>query len=487
MSLNKVIRSSLWLYVSGLVGNFMGFVYWLVATRFVGAAVIGDAAAVVGIVSVVSSIFGLGISSGLTRMVGRALGHGERDKVSIHLFSSLSLSFLLSAVAAVLVYLLGGTFSIPDFEVPYVTVLILLYSSLPVLQAYYNARLRTSVIALSSMSANVIRLAIGVLFLYLGWSFTGVMAAYIVSYAVQNIVMYLALRGEVSLSAPSSQSAAEAVRTGLPSWIPLLAATAGSWFGVLGVYGVSGNLEAGTYYVAFVIASIVFSLPLSLLGLMFPVLSGMEDGRKRATNRATLLTSAIVAPLAAAVIAYPHVPLSLLGPEYVGSSAALQILLLAAFVSPIPSGFNSLIYAYGRYRDVTILGFAYNLPRILLYPFTVSAWGENGAAVSYVLGFFAAAIAVYFMAKPIGYSVGWKGSLLVSAIPIAAALPVGLLRFPWYIGCPLVLAVSAICYARLGIVKKSDLAEISSAFISKGRIEQFQPYIRYVLEVLYGK
>ncbi|XRH76131.1 MAG: oligosaccharide flippase family protein [Candidatus Methanosuratincola verstraetei] len=487
MSLNKVIRSSLWLYVSGLVGNFLGFVYWLVATRFVGAAVIGDAAAVVGIVSVVSSVFGLGISSGLTRMVGRALGHGERDKVSVHLFSSLSLSILLSAVAAVLVYLLGGFFSIPDFEVPYVTVLILLSSSLPVLQAYYNASLRTSVIALSAMGASILRLAIGILLLYLGWSFAGVMAAYIVSSAVQNLGMYLALRGEVRLSAPSSKSAAEAVRTGLPSWIPSLVATAGSWFGVLGVYGISGNLEAGTYYVAFVIASIVFSLPLSLLGLMFPVLSGMEDGRKRATYRAILLTSAIVAPLAAAVIAYPSVPLSLLGPEYVGSSTALQILLLAAFVSPIPSGFSSLIYAYGRYRDVTILGFAYNLPRLILYPLMVFAWGENGAALSYVLGFFVATAAVYFMAKPIGYSVGWRSSLLVSLIPIAAAVPAWLLQFPWYIGGPLVLAISAICYARLGIVKKSDLAEISSAFVSKRRMEQFQPYIRYLLEVLYGE
>ncbi len=487
MSLNKVVRSSLWLYAAGLAGNFLGFVYWLVATRFVGAAVIGDAAAVVGIVSVVSSVFGLGISSGLTRMVGRALGHGERDKISVHLFSSLFLSLLLGAVAAALVHLLGGALSVPEFEVPYVTVLILLYSSLPVLQAYYNASLRTSVIALSSISASVLRLAIGILLLYLGWSFAGVMVAYVISYVVQNLVMYLELRGEVSLSPPSPKSAAEAVRTGLPSWIPSLVATAGSWFGVLGVYGISGNLEAGTYYVAFVIASIVFSLPLSLLGLMFPVLSGMDDGRKRATNRAVLLTSAIVAPLAAALIAYPQVPLSLLGQEYASSSAALRILLLAAFVSPIPSGFSSLVYAYGRYRDVTILGFAYNVPRLLFYPLMVSAWGENGAALSYVLGFFVATAAVYFMAKPIGYIVGWRGSLLVSLIPIAPAVAVWIAQLPWFIGSLLVIGVSAIFYARLGIVKKSDLAEISAAFISKARIEQFQPYIRYILEVLYGK
>ncbi len=469
------------------MGNFLGFIYWLVATSFVGAPVIGDASAVVGIVTVINSVFGLGISSGLTRMVGKALGRGDRGSAGVYLFSGLALSVLLSLVSAILVYFLGGIFSIPEFQVPYVTVLILLYSSLPVLNSYYNASLRTSVIAFTSMAASILRLIFGIILLYLGWSFAGVMAAYVISYFFQNVGLFWALRGDVPARPPSTAAAVEAVRTGLPAWIPSLVATAGSWLGVLGVYGISGNMEAGTYYIAFVIANIVFSLPLSLLGLMFPVLSGMEDGRKRATDRATLLTSVIVAPLAAAVIAYPHVPLSLLGPEYLSSSLALQILLLAAFVSPIPSGFNSLIYAYGRYRDVTLLGFAYNLPRLALYPILVSAWGDNGAATSYVIGFFVATAAVYFMAKPIGYKVNWRGALAVSAIPIAAAVPAALLSFPWYIGGPLVLAASAIVYARLGIVKKSDLAEISSAFISRDRVEQFQPYVRYILEVLYGK
>lgn len=487
MSLNKVIRSSLWLYISGIVGNFLGFVYWLVATRFVGAAVIGDAAAVVGIVTVVNSVFSLGISSGLTRMVGQALGRGDRESAGVHLVSSLALAVLLSAVSALLVYLFSGFFSIPDFQVPYLTVLILLYSSLPVLQAYYNASLRTSVIALTSMASSLMRVVLGLLLLYMGWSFAGVMAAYLISYAAQNVGMFLALRGKVRPRPPSWRSAVEAVRSGLPSWIPSLISTAGSWFGVLGIYGISGNLEAGTYYVAFVIAGIVFSLPLSLLGLMFPVLSGMEDGRKRAIDRAILLTSAVVAPLAAAVMAYPRVPLSLLGEAYVSSSLALQILLIAAFFSPIPSGFNSLIYAYGRYRDVTILGLAYNIPRLALYPILVSAWGDSGAALAYVSGFIVATIAVAAMSGKVGYRVNWKGSVLASAAPLAIASAVWLLRAPWYIGGPAILAISALFYARSGIVKKSDLKEISSAFVSKGRMEQFQPYVRYLLAVLYGE
>ncbi|MDI9644530.1 MAG: hypothetical protein QFX35_04850, partial [Candidatus Verstraetearchaeota archaeon] len=146
-----------------------------------------------------------------------------------------------------------------------------------------------------------------------------------------------------------------------------------------------------------------------------------------------------------------------------------------------------LIYAYGRYRDVTVLGLASNLTRLLLYPFLVSAWGENGAAASYVSGFFVGALAVHFMSKRIGYQVGWLNYLKVSLIPMSASLIVWLASIPWFLGAPAVLGVSALAYARLGIVKKSDLAEVSYAFVSKSRMEPFQPYIRYLLEVLYGK
>lgn len=487
MSLNRVIRSSLWLYVSGIAANFLGFIYWLVATRFVGASVIGDAAAVIGVVSIVTSIFSLGISSGITRMLGQAQGKGDRASMGVILSSAIALSLALSGLAAVIVAAASALYPMPGFEVPFLVALIFAYGAVPPLQAFYNSTLRTSVIALSSISASTLRVALGVLFLYLGWSFEGVMAAYVVSSVTQNAVMLAYLKGAVGITKPSYAAASESVKVGLPSYIPSLVSTAGSWLGVLGVYGFAGNLEAGTYYVAQVIAYIVYSLPLSLLGLMFPVLSGMEDGRKRATNRATLLTTAIVAPLAAAVIVYPKVPLSLLGEAYADSSLALQILLLAAFFATIPSGFNSLIYAYGKYRNVTLLGFAYNVPRILLYPFLVALWGENGAAVSYVSGFVVATLAVAVMSRGIGYSVGWKQNAAAGAIPLAVALPFYFLPIPWIAGVLVILAASAFFYARLGLIKKSDLAEVSLAFISKSQIQHIQPYARYILDVLYGR
>jgi len=41
-------------------------------------------------------------------------------------------------------------------------------------------------------------------------------------------------------------------------------------------------------------------------------------------------------------------------------------------------------------------------------------------------------------------------------------------------------------FARLGLVTRADLAELSSALLSTKRLGQVYPYARYVLKVLYG-
>ena len=295
------------------------------------------------------------------------------------------------------------------------------------------------------------------------------------------------LKGIVTLVHPSISAAKEALKAGIPDWIPGLVATAGTWLGVLGVYSLSGSESTGTYYIAFMIASLVYSLPLSLLTLMFPVLSGMDDGRKRAVSRSVRLTLAIICPLASVVIAYPYVPLSMLGPSYVASSLALQVLMLGAFVSPLTSGFNSLIYAYGKYRFVTLLGLSSNGSRILLYPVLVALWGENGAALSYVSGVFAASVAVSFMARKVGYSMGWGYSLIFAGIPSLAGAAVALTGLHWAIGTAAILATSLLAYTRLGLITRSDLGEITTAFLSRKQLDQALPYAKYILDVLYGK
>jgi O-antigen/teichoic acid export membrane protein len=487
MSLNKILRSSFWLYASGIASSFLGYLYWLLASGFVPPSAIGDAVFIVGIASLAASLFAFGLSSGATLMFGRSFGHGDRSALSAFFASSLVLSLSIYAAVALLVLLLAPLVGFARLDTLFMSSLIVLGGWPQILRALYQSTLRTGVIALATILSSVLRLALGFALLYTGWGFVGVMLAYVIASLSADLVLILMLGRSVSLARPSITPAREVLRAGIADYVPSLVASAGTWLGIVGIYGFVGSSETGTYYIAFSIALIVYSIPASLLGLMFPVLSGMDDGRKRAASRAVRLSLAVTAPLAALGIAYPYVPLSLLGPSYLAGSFPLQILLVGCLVAPVTSGFNSLVYAYGKFRYVTLLGLAQNVPRVALYPFLVAAWGENGAAVAFVSGYAFAMAAVAVLARRVGYSVGWGHSLVLAAIPLGVTAAVWVSGLHWALSTIILAAVTVVAYARLGLVTRTDLAEISRAFLSTKRLGQVYPYAKYVLKVLYGE
>jgi O-antigen/teichoic acid export membrane protein len=487
MSLNRVLRSSIWLYVSSVASSFIGFLFWLLASSFVPPSTIGDAAFIIGIVTLATSIFSFGAYSGATRLFGKAFGHNDQRLLNSYFVSILALMLSIYSIVALLTFLFGSFVGTTRLDIVFMSVLIILGGWPSILTSLYNSILRTNVIALASILANIFKLVLGLVLLYIGWDFIGVMTAFVIFSLSQDLILIAMLRGSVSPSRPSLVSAKAVLKAGIPDYIPGLVATAGTWLGILGIYGFSGGTQTGTYYIGFQISLLVYSIPISLLGLMFPVLSGMEDGRKRAINNAIRLSFATTVPLAALGMAYAYVPLSLLGSSYVATSLTLQILMIGCLIAPITSGFYSLIYAYGNYRYVTLLGLSLNIPRVVLYPFLVAMWGDNGAAVAYVSGFFFALAAVIVMSRRINYSIGWKPSLELILIPLAITSIVYIGNLHWILGTTIILGVTIVAYARLGLIRRADLAEISGAFISRERLDRDVPLLRYLLRVLYGE
>jgi O-antigen/teichoic acid export membrane protein len=488
MSLSRVIRGSLWLYISSIASNFLGYIYWLLAARFVDASTVGTGAAVVGVSSLITGLLSLGLSSGATRMIGRSAGIKDEGGVGAYFITALGISLLVSTVASLLILLYpGGFMGLTKSEASFVAILILVgggwSGSLSVL---FSATLRTYVNAAASILSSIFRLVIGIMLLYMGMGFVGVMGGYITASLVSDAVYLYMCRG-VRLRRPSLTLAKELIEASMPSYIPSILGVAGTWLGVVGIFGLTGGEQTGTYYMAFTIASLVYTIPGTLLGLMFPVLSGMEDGRKRATNRAVRLTYALIAPVSALGIMYPGVPLGLIGEAYTASATALRILLLGTFVAPICSGFGSLIYAYGRYRLVTIMGVVGNVPRVLLYLPLVTLWGDVGAAVAYVAGYFASLVAAVVLSRRVRYKLEARVNATLAGVPMIVALAAGMLGVHWVVGTLIVAALSVLAYARLGLITREDLSEVSAAILSKKQISMIYPHTRYILSLLYGE
>lgn len=490
--IGRVVRGGAWLYVATVSSSLLGYLYWLLASRFVAPSTVGVAVAALGYVNILSSLVNLGVPIGVQRFLGRAHGCEDAGLLKSYFYSSLIWLTLISASLAAMFGVAAGLgipiFGLSGIQLYFIMAMLLLGSGgwTVLYRALFNSTLRTEVNALSSIVSSTLRLGAGIILLWFGLGLTGVMLAFIIAALTSDIIYILCSKSLFHgvASRIRVDLLREGVKAGFASWIPNLVNIAGQWFGVIGLYALVGGLETGRYYMAFAIAMVLYSLPASILALMFPVLSGMEDGRKRFTYKATQISMVFSVPLTLALVAYPSLPLSLLGSSYLESSTALRLLLFGVLISPLVLGLRNLVYAYGRYREVTMIGLAENLPRVVLYPVLASFMAESGVAIAYVAGFLTALLASLPIAGRAGYRFPWTEALKAILPPAMLASLCLSISLKWFIGIPLILS-STLLYPKLGMLTRKDLAEISTSLLSKRTMDKVYPYIKPLLDLIY--
>jgi len=496
MGLSGVFKGGLWLYIGGLLTSFLGYVYWFIASSFVPPGTIGSAAAITSLQGLLVGVFSLGLPTGLQRFIGMSRGKNDYQQLSTYFFTSLTFALFVNLALALTVLAASLTnftvFNLKSFELTFVVILILLASWPQLFTSLFNSLLKTEVTATAQTVSSVLRVFVGIFLLYLGLDFVGVILGLITASVTTDIILILyavKLFREFNVEAKIQPSnLRELLKAGFASWMPNTLITLGQSIGVLSVYGFVGESETGLYYIAFAIAAIVYNLPESILSLMFPVLSGMEDGRKRTVSKAIKISLAASVPIALTLALYPHIPLSLLGQRYVqASSHVLRILVLGAVVSPIVSGYGSYVYAVGKYVHVTLIGLATNMSRLLLYALLIPTMEATGVATAYTLGIIVALTAVLSSAYKTGYRFNWIQHAETIIVPGLLAAFIFILNIQWLIGIPALLLASLFAYARLNIISKMDVLEISQAFISKERLSKMCAHIRLIIKLMYGE
>lgn len=212
----------------------------------------------------------------------------------------------------------------------------------------------------------------------------------------------------------------------------------------------------------------------------------MKDGRKRANWRALRLSLAIMSPALSFILVYPWLPLSLLGKEYITASLILMILAIGGIPNSIVMAINSLIYSYGIYRYVFIIGLFQNLPKIFLYAILVPKYHGEGAALSVTLGSLIGLAASVVIARKISYRIYLREITYILSPPALIGLLCYLVKIPWIIGGVLILAFSIIIYIKLNIITRKDLKEISYSLIPEQHIRKITPYVKPILDTIYG-
>ncbi len=481
------VKGSIWLYLSVLVNNFFGFIYWLLISRTAGKEVLGSTSAIVGMATLVIGLLSFGVGIGLQRYLGEHLAKGEKERARAYFWSVLIFNMLLYLSTGLLLVLAGSLgFSLGSYTPKMLVlagILVAMGFTQPFMALYYS-ELRTNLHLFASMMGNVLRVVMGVMLVLLGFGWVGATLGYLMfnlsyialgfSYAVKRLSLSLIF---------SKPLLKEVLEAGMASWAPTVIMLAGQWIGVVAVYTSAGALETGDYYIAFAIATLVLAITNAVLSLLIPVLSGMSDGRKRLTAKALRLVFAVASPIAVALAAYPNAPLSILGKEYITASNILSLLAISALPVAFSTAITGLLYAYKDYKNVLFLGLAQNIPRLIFYFTLIPSMKGFGAALAYTVGSFTGLTYVVHLSKAINVKLPWKEAFVAVLVPGASAFLVIGLNISWLIGIPLILS-TVLTYPRLRVLSREEIIELARLLLPLRIRSKIQPVAGMILDII---
>ncbi len=486
---SRIIRGGFWFYLSNVVVSVMGFIYWMIISVIAGPSVLGYTSAIVSLSFLLNGIASLGVNYGLQRFLG--LSYGSKNIVALkkYFWSTFYVSIVIYGIASIALFISGATgHLLPGFtsEMTILASIMVFLGVNIVFQSFYIGIVKTHILTLVNLIGNSIRLFLGILLVYLGFSWIGATLGYIATLLVSVVIGLAYVVYLLGRPAGFSVSCVKDVYVaGLASWIPFVIMIVGQWFGVLSVYGYTGVVETGVYYISFTIANFVIFIGASMVQLLLPVLSGMVDGRKRLASWVMKMSIVLVSPLSMFLVFYPETILGLLGEKYVSGASLLSILALSGIPVVATLAINNLVYAYGMYGRVLGIGLAQNIPRLILYLLLTPVYGGYGTAIAYTIGSFTGLVFAVITSYSIGFRTNLKSLAKAIILPTVLASGLYLLGVPWYFALVAIIVVAVIGYPKLGVVTRSDVRELVKAFYLEDYVKKIYPLLKPIIDYLF--
>lgn len=490
-NITAVIRGGLWLYMRSLITNMVGFFYWFIISAIAGPSVVGLTSTTMSLALTVFGLVTLGTNIGVQRFIGACRGKGDHECSSRYFWSVALYNLIIYLVVGTSMVIMGlsglSIYNIKGDMLFYAGLMVIFNSSLlfdPLLISY----LETKPLFIATVLGQAIRVPVGVGLVYIGWGWIGAFIGILASMPISLIVK---LRFVLKIVKPKLRiyidTLKDVLKAGLANWLPSTITLLGQQLGVLTLFGIKGAIETGLYYVAFSIMSVIQGIGISILQLMLPVLSGMSDGRKRATVRAIRIILALVSPLAFVLAVYSYVPLSLLGKSFIAATPILMLLSISIPATFIVVGVNSLVYAYGLYGMVLVLGLAMNLSRILSYVPLSLIMSGIGTALSYALGSYIALIVAAYICRKIKLEINYKEILIIIVFPLVISILMWAIKIHWLVGSLIILLSSYVLYFKMRIITRKDIRDLVYALFSKHAANKIYKYFQPLIDWLIGQ
>lgn len=311
---------------------------------------------------------------------------------------------------------------------------------------------------------SVVRIGLAIILVLFGAGAAGITIGYLIGFASATVLLCLVLLSTMMpIKKESTIRLTVACKSilfaSLPSWIPKVLAVVGAQLGTVVLFGSYGANQAGSYFIAMAVFFAINAIVYSLFSIAFPIVSAMDDKRKRLVWRILKMSLVVSLPISSTAMAYSNEILGLIGPNYVQASIPLKIILLSVFPLSFILGISTLVYSYGNYRQVLIMGLALNLPRVLLYFLLVPTYGIVGAGLAFttgsIIGFFVSII----IAERVKMMLLWNELVLVFVIPTTIAFTFDYFHVTAIVGIPLIISLSAFLMVALHVLSRLEVRD----------------------------
>lgn len=466
----QVGRGAAYIYVETVASIISGYVFWIIMSKIASTETIGVSSTVVSFAGIVAVLASIGVPTGVQRFIGKNFLEKNFDEAKSVVITSLLIVFIgiLSCIAAILVTQnwIHTIFKF-DFALTMISILLIGASVISMLfRSIVISSLKTGSLPVIIISSSIFKLILSIVLVLLGQGPVGLTLGLTFNHILSSILLGIIVFTKIFPSSSKKKisinfisNAKKILVSSIVYWIPLLITTIGSYLGTIVVFGSEGSQEAGVYFLALTIVTGLTSVMNSLFTIALPTLSALKDYRKRFAWQTIRLSGIILLPFSCSLIFYSKEIMRLLGNDYLIGSSYLEILLLSIFPMIILSGINALVYSYGNYRQVFLIGVAMSIPRTLLYFLLVPPYGGIGAAASYTIGSIIGCIASIMISKKIGMMIYWKDITLLFLLPTAIGFALNYMHVNFIIGILASMAISYILLLKIHVIQKSDIQD----------------------------
>lgn len=391
-SSRRIAGQFAWASSSRVGAALLQALLFVLAARAVPPAEFGLLAAMLGVTTLLQTVFDMGVQTYTTR---ERAAHGDVGGIATALQFNARTSLLLAVVAAGIVA--GSAWLIdPAF-----------WLMLPLavwVSAERTADVRLTIsFADGDVRGNAINLlsrrALAIIsFVTMGALGVEPLLAYSIAVAVaglaSSVFANLYIRGRVT--APPSLSYRELLDASWPYWLNSVATQARNLDSTI-TAAFAGAVEAGFFSVASRLTSPLRILPTTLASVLLPN-AAKSDGSRRQTWMLLRLAGAALALtttlyIALIVSAPLFVPL-MMGEDYVGSVLAVQIVVAGLPFAALVSLLSSILQGRGRKHYVATVSTITVLACLAMVAAGAALWGAEGAALALTINFVGQAIAI---------------------------------------------------------------------------------------------